>query len=99
MVVLQPAMAVGVIVVMMIMVVMVMIVVMIMIVGFEERRLDFQDSVKVERAALQHIRQRHLAALGAMEFGVGVDAADARLDFSELGLGHKIGLVQHDHVG
>ena len=99
-VVLQPAMAVAVIVVMIMAVMMIVVMVMIVIVaGLEEFRLDFEDAVEIERAALQHVRQRHLAALGAVQLGVGVDAADARLDLGEFGLGDEIGLVQHDDVG
>ena len=97
-IVLQPAMAVAVIVVMA--VVMIVVMVMIMIVAdFEEFRLDLEDAIEIERAALQHVRQRHLAALGAMQFGIGVDAADPRLDFGEFRLGDEVGLVEHDDVG
>ena len=67
--------------------------------GVEEFRLDLQDAIQIERAALQHVRQRDLAALGAVQFCVRVDAADAGLDFGQLGLGDEVGLVQHDDVG
>src|SRR6266702_1223110 len=61
MVMLQPAMAVAVVVMM---VMAVVIVVMIVVVaGLEEFRLDFEDTIQLERAALQHIRQLNLAAL------------------------------------
>ena len=79
-----------------------MIVVMVMIVtvaGVEEFRLDLEDAIQIERAAFQHVRQRDLAALGAVQFCVRVDAADAGLDFGEFGLGDEVGLVQHDDVG
>ena len=78
----------------------VMIVVMIVaIAGFEKFRLEFEDAVEIERAALQHVGQRDLAALGAMQFGIGVDAADPRLDFGQFRLGDEVGLVEHDDVG
>ena len=65
---------------------MMVIMVMVMIVDFEEVRLDVEDAVEIERAALEHVGKRHLAALGAVQLGIGVDAADARLDFGKLGL-------------
>ena len=78
----------------------VMIVIMVVVVaGLEEFRLDLEDAVEIEGAALQHVRQRHLAALGAVQLGIGVDGADPRLDFGEFGLGDEIGLVEHDDVG
>ena len=57
-------------VIMMMVVAMVMIVIMVMIMtvaGVEEFRLDLEDAIEIERAALQHVRQRHLAALGAVQ--------------------------------
>ena len=91
-------MAVAVIVVM-IMAVIVMVVMIVIIAGVEKFRLDLQDAIEIERAALQHVRQRDLAALGAMQLGIGVDGADPRLDFGQFGLGDEIGLVEHDDVG
>ena len=64
------------------MVMMIVIVMMVMIVIFEEIRLEFEDTVEIERAAFQNIRQRHLAALGTMQFGIGIDAANPRFDFA-----------------
>src|SRR6185312_15163140 len=78
---------------------MVMIVMIVAVAGFEKIRLDIEDAVEIERAALQHVGDRHLAALGAMQLGIGVDAADAGLDLRKLGLGDEISLVQHDDVG
>ena len=90
-------MAVAVIVVM-VMAVMVMVMI-VAVAGLEKFRLDLEDAIEIERAALQHVRQRHLAALGAVQFGVGVDGANPRLDFGQFGLGDEIGLVEHDDVG
>ena len=80
-------------------VMMVVIVMIVIVAGLEEVRLDLQDAVEIEGAAVQHVVERDLAALGAMQLGIGVDGADARLDLGKLGLGHEIGLVQHDDVG
>ena len=91
--------AVAMVVIVMMVVAVVMMVVIMIVAGFEEVRLDVEDAVEIERAALEHVRQRHLAALGAMQLGIGVDAADARLDLGQLGLGDEIGLVEHDDVG
>jgi hypothetical protein len=75
---LDAAMAVAVIVT--IMVVVVIVVVMIMAVaGVEKFRLEFEDAIEIEGATLQHVGQRDLAALGAVQFGVRIDAADPRL--------------------
>src|ERR1700730_14029959 len=38
-------------------------------VGGEEVRLDFDEAVEVEGLAAEHLRQRHLAALGAVQLG------------------------------
>src|SRR4051794_30915759 len=103
MIMLQAAMAVGVIVAMVMVMVMVMMVVMMIVVVFiarvEKFRLEFEDAVEIEGAALQHVGQRHLAALGAVKFGVGVDGANPGLDLIEFGLGDEISLVEHDDVG
>src|SRR5215475_3186823 len=48
---------------------------------------------EIERIALQHLLQRNLRALGAMQPGVWVDAADARLGLAQFRIGHEIGLV------
>jgi len=61
---LQPAMAVAVIVVIMA----VVMIVIVAIAGVEKFRLEFEDRIEIERAALQHVGQRDLAALGAMQF-------------------------------
>ena len=98
MIMLQAAMAVAVIMIMVVTVAVVMIVVM-AVTGFEKFRLQLEDAIEVERAALQHVLQRDLATLGAMQFGVRIDAANARLDFGKLCLGNQIGLVEHDDVG
>ncbi len=81
-IVLQPAMTVPMVMTVMMMV---MIVVVVMIVGFEEGRLDLKNTIQIECLALQHIGERDLATLGAVQPRVRVDAADARLDFGEFG--------------
>ena len=58
----------------------------VIVAGVEEFRLDLEDAVEIERAALQHVGQRHLAALGAVQLGVGVDGADPGLDLGQFGL-------------
>src|ERR1700730_3640960 len=96
----QPAMAVGMIVAMAVIVVMmivvVVVVVAVVIAGVEKFRLEFENAVEIERAALQHIRQCDLAALGAMQLGIGADCADPRLDFIEFGLAAELSIVQDD---
>ena len=81
-------------------VMMIVVVVVIMaIASIEEFRLDFEDAIQIERAALQHVRQRHLAALGAVQLCIGIDTANAGLDLGKLRLGDQVGLVEHDDVG
>src|SRR5258708_7144323 len=64
MVMLQPAMAVAVTVMMVMAVVMIVVMVMIMVVaGFEEFRLDLEDTAEIGRPAPHHVRKRTLAAL------------------------------------
>ena len=79
-IVLQPAMRMG----MRVVVVMVMIVVMamIVIVGFEERRLNIENAFEIEGLAVEHFVERDLRALRAMQLGIRIDAADARLDLA-----------------
>src|SRR5437879_1876517 len=98
MVMLQAAMVVAVIVVM-VMVVGVIVIVIVTVAGFEKFRFDLEDAIEIERAALQHIGQRDLAALGTMQLGIGVDAANPGLDFGQFSLGDEVGLVEHDDVG
>ncbi len=51
---------------------------------FEEVGLELDDAVEVEGVAVQHLGERHGAVLGAVDAGVGVDGADARLDGVQL---------------
>jgi hypothetical protein len=67
--------------------------------GLEEGRLDVEDAVEVEGIAAEHLRDVDLGALGAVQAGIGVDGADARLDLAQLGGRHQVGLVDQDHVG
>ena len=99
-------MMIGFVMVMMVMMVMVVIVMMIVIVrvivrvfDLEELRLDFENAVEIEGVAAEHVGDRHRAFHRFVEFGVGVDRADARLDLGEFRRRHEIGLVEHDDVG
>src|ERR1700694_2027736 len=56
----QAAMAVA---VMMVMAVMIMVMMIVAVAGIEKLRLEFEDAIEIEGAALQHVRQRYLAAL------------------------------------
>src|SRR5215475_9945269 len=69
--------------VIMVMAVVVTVIVMMVTTVPEEFRLDLHDAVEIEGVAPQHLRQRDLAALGFVQPGVGVDAADARLQLAE----------------
>src|SRR6202000_1722357 len=71
MVVLEAAMAMIVIMVM-IVTVMMMMVMIVAVAGLEKFRLEFENTVEIEGAAFQYIRQRDLAALGALQLGIGV---------------------------
>ena len=63
----------------------VVIMLVVMVVDGEELRLDVEDAVEVEGAPLQHFVDFDVAAIGAMQPRIGVDGADARLDFAQLG--------------
>src|SRR5262245_11827098 len=65
----------------------------------QKLRLDLQDAVEIEGVAPEHLRQRNAAALGSMQLGVGIDAADARLHLAELVGRHQVGLVDENDVG
>ena len=97
-IVLQPAVRMRMAVIVPMIMVMIVIVIVVMIVGLEERRLDVEDALEIERVAVQHLVERDLRALRAVQLGIGIDAADARLDLAQLGVGHQIGLVDQDHV-
>src|ERR1700722_3564788 len=95
-IVLEPAVIVTVAVI----VVMVMTVVVIMPVAFfQEGRLDVENTVEIEGVAAKDLGQRDGAALRAVQPGVGIDPADARLDLAQVGVADEIGLVDQDHVG
>ena len=82
-----------VIVVMIMLVIMSMLVVVIVLLGFEECRLDLENTVEIEGVAAQHLVQGDLCALGLVQPRVRVDAADAGLDLAQFGGRHQIGLV------
>ena len=52
----------------------------------QEVRLKFHDSIEIEGVAPEHLGQRNAAALGPVQLGVGIDAADARLDLGARGI-------------
>src|SRR5690242_10765335 len=78
---------------------MAVIMVMIVIVAFEEGRLDIEDSFEIEGLAVEHLAERDLSALRAMQPGIRIDTAYACLDLADLSVAHEIGLVDQDHVG
>src|SRR6266404_4328232 len=81
------------------MIVVVVVVVVMVTVAAQEFRLDLHDAVEVEGIAPEHLRQGNPAALGLVQLGVRIDAADARLHLAErVGL-DQIGLVEQDDVG
>src|ERR1019366_4903086 len=59
--------------------------------GLEEGGLDVEDAVEVEGIAAEHFGDVDLGALGAVQPGVRIDGADARLDFGELRRRHQVG--------
>src|SRR5580704_53477 len=104
MVMLEPAMIVAVVVMIIMMVVMVtmivtLFVVIVLLATIEERRLDLEDAVEVERIAAKHRGERHRAALGAVEARIRIDGADAPFDLGEVGCADEVRLVDEDHVG
>src|SRR6185312_1360861 len=68
----------------MVMIVVVMLMV-VMLVCRQEIRLDVEDAVEIESVAAEHFVDLDLRALGAMDLGIGIDGADARLDFGQFG--------------
>ena len=64
-------------------------VVMMVMAVLEEIRLDLEDAVEIEGVAVEHLGDRHGAVLRAMQLGIGVDGADARLDLLQLLLGRR----------
>src|SRR5262245_56342419 len=81
-------------------VVMIMVVVRVRVVAAaQELRLDVQDAVEIEGVAPEHLRKRNAAALGPVQLGVGIDAADARFHLAELLGRHQVGLVDENDVG
>jgi len=65
----------------------------------EEFRVDFRRAAEIEAADLEHLVQRDIAAECPVDRGDRVYPADAPLEGAEVGRGHKVGLVQEDHVG
>ena len=82
-----------------IMVAMVMIVIVIVVLGLQKLRLQFEDAVEIEGLAVEHGVERDIAFPGAVQFGVGIEAANARLDLFQFVLVHKVDLVEQDDIG
>ena len=74
-------------------------VVVVVIVDVEKVGFDVQDAVEIEGAALEHLGDRDVAFRRLMQARVGVDGADARLDFGQLRRCDEIDLVEDDDVG
>ena len=67
--------------------------------GVEEFRLQGGDPLQIEPAAAEDGVQGDVGALGVMDLGQGVEAAQPGLDAGQFGGGDKIGLVEDDLVG
>ncbi len=70
-----------------------------MVRALEELRIERQDAVEIEGAAIEHAIEGDGATLGLVDDGVRVDGADARLDRLQFGRRDEIGLVEEDDVG
>ena len=66
----------------------VVVIVVIMIIGGQEFRLDIENAVEVEGVAAEHFVERDLRALGAVQLGVRIDGANARLDLGQFARRH-----------
>src|SRR5579871_339026 len=106
-IVLQAAVMMGVMVVVVVVVIMAVLVIMVVImamrvivaVAFQKRRLYVEDAVEIEGVAIQNFVERNLSALRLVQAGIGIDAADTRLDVAQLFGRDQIGLVDEDDVG
>src|SRR5262245_7421780 len=99
-VVMMMAVTVAVLVIMLMTMIVLMVVVRVPVMAVTQKLgLDLQDAVEIEGVAPEHLRQRNAAALGPVQLGVGIDAADARLHLAELVGRHEVGFVDEDHVG
>src|SRR5579872_420351 len=101
-IVLQAAVMMGMIVVVIMAVLVIMVVIMamrvIVAVAFQKRRLDVEDAVEIEGVAVQNFVERNLGTLRLVQAGIGIDAADTRLDVAQLFGRDQIGLVDQDDV-
>ena len=79
--------------------VVIVIVVVIVAVAFEEFRLDSRMRSRSKALRPSTSSSGDLRALGPVQLGVRVDAADARLDFAQFLRRDQIGLVDQDDVG
>src|SRR5579864_952127 len=86
-------------VIMIVIVVMIMMMIVVVIMLLEKIRVERQDAVEVESAAVEHPVERNGAALGPMDDRVRIDGADAALDVAELVGADEVGLVEKDDVG
>src|SRR5579864_6649090 len=106
-IVLQAAVMMGMMVVVVVVMIMAVLVIMVVImamrmtvaVAFQKRRLDVEDAVEIEGVAVQNFVERNLGTLRLVQAGIGIDAADTRLDVAQLFGRDQIGLVDEDDVG
>ena len=71
----------------MMIVAMVMMMIVVMLVSFlflQKFRLDVEDAVEIEGVAAEHVGDVDLRALGAVQRGVRIDGADARLELGAI---------------
>ena len=68
------------------------------ILRFKELRVDFDGAVEVEAADVQHLLDRDVGVLRAVDLRHGVDGVQAFLESSEFGRGDEVGLVENDDV-
>jgi hypothetical protein len=85
MIVLEPAMRMRVIMIVPVImpVVVIIMVVMVMIVAAEEIRFKVKDPIEIEGVAAEHRIERDLGTLRLVQFGIRIDAANARLDLAQ----------------
>src|SRR4030081_3603639 len=65
----------------------------------QEAGLDFENAIEIESIASHHLVEVEAAALGAMDRGVSIDLANARLDGCKFVRRNQIRLVEQDNVG
>src|ERR1044071_1960002 len=64
--------------------------------GLQKRRLDAENALKIERAAIENFAERYLRFHRADHACIRIDAADARLDILNLFRRDEVGFVEKD---